>query len=363
MSRILIDYQFANQVGSRLEGFKQIRDRLWNCRCPMCGDGANKKKKRFYIYQSSKNGIKDYLSVTCHNCGYHNTFSRWLEEYDQGMYAEYRMVLFKEMGWGSNRRQYEHPTVEPKEDRPPEPVENSLEEPPAKSRQLTIPTISELPEGHFAREYVAGRCLPAWTYDYLHYSNDFKKHFSGFSSFTDETNINLPSDPRLIIPFYDEWGQLTAVQGRALGDSKLRYITLKKEESSSKVFGLDRVNKTKPVLVVEGPIDSMFLPNCIATADSDLTSAPIGDVFIFDAQYRNAEICEKIDRAIKKGKRVCLFPKGFPYKDINDAVKDGGMKPIDLVRLIGQRTFSGLRAQVEFNELRKDVQYAKRKFR
>ena len=78
MSRILIDYAYAQQLASRLDGFKQIRDRLWNCRCPMCGDSKNSKKKRFYVYQPSKGGVRDHLSVNCHNCGYSNSFSRFL---------------------------------------------------------------------------------------------------------------------------------------------------------------------------------------------------------------------------------------------------------------------------------------------
>ena len=266
------------------------------------------------------------------------------------MYSEYRLELFKEMGWGRATSTY-HPPPAPPEDHEETPEEVGVERP----RQLSIPTLNELPENHFARQYVAGRRLPLWTYDYLHYSNDFKKHFADFSEIVDETTLRLPDDPRLIIPFYDEWGNLNAVQGRALGDSKLRYITIKRKESSSKVFGLDRVDKSKKVLVVEGPIDSLFLPNCIATADADLTAAGIGDIFIPDNQYRNRQICERIDKMIDRGKIVVLFPKGFPHKDINDAVKDGGMTPTDMVRLIGTRCFRGLAAKMEFASLRKEI--------
>lgn len=344
MSRILIDFQYALLVGSRLEGFTRVRDRLWNCRCPFCGDSVkNKKKRRFYIYQSHKGGTKDYLSTACHNCGYSNPFGKFLEEIDTSMYQEYKMELFKEMGWGRKHKQEESEVVEP---------EVQVEKEPVKVDGLDIPFISELNDGHFAKDYVLNRRLPAWTHDYLMYSNNFKGHFKDFS--VESSLMYLPEDPRLIIPFYNEWGELVAIQGRALGDSKLRYITLKRTPDASKVFGLDRIDKSRTVLVVEGPIDSLFLPNCIATADADLLSAGIGDIFIPDNQYRNTQICDRIDRMITVGKKVVLFPKGFPYKDINDAVKDGGMTPSDLVKLIGHRVFTGMAAKMEFSNLRKD---------
>ena len=35
-----------------------------------------------------------------------------------------------------------------------------------------------------------------------------------------------------------------------------------------KIFGLNRIDKSKPIYVVEGPIDSLFLDNCVAVAGS-----------------------------------------------------------------------------------------------
>ncbi len=353
MSRVLIDLQYVNMISSRLEGFHAVRHMLYNCRCPICGDSQKKKsKKRFFIYQNHKEGTKDYLSTACHNCGYSQPFGKFLEEFDVFLYAEYRMELFKEMGWGKKGSDNKPAPVSlPPVSTPPEPV---------KVDGIDLPTIADLPEGHHCRLYVQSRALPLWSYDYLMYAENFAESFQMFSE--EAELMKLPTDSRLIIPFYDEWGALKVIQGRALGKSALRYISLKRDNKDNKVFGLDRLNKSKPILVVEGPIDSMMLPNCIATADADLMSAGIGDIFIPDAQYRNTEICDRIDRMISAGKRVVLFPKSFPYKDINEAIVNG-MTRKQIIEIIATNTFSGLAAKLQLTQLRKDLPNDKKIFR
>ena len=67
---------------------------------------------------------------------------------------------------------------------------------------------------------------------------------------------------------------MIAVSGRALetGDKTLRYITLRTVESDDKlVYGLDRVDFNKTIKIVEGPLDSLFLSNCLASGDANLT--------------------------------------------------------------------------------------------
>ena len=43
-----------------------------------------------------------------------------------------------------------------------------------------------------------------------------------------------------------------------------------------KLFGLDTINFDKTTFVFEGPIDSMFIPNSVATAGGDSVSALSG---------------------------------------------------------------------------------------
>jgi hypothetical protein len=182
--------------------------------------------------------------------------------------------------------------------------------------------------------------------------------FKGLSSISELSEdhparkiVKFPSvegdHPRLLIPFRDEKGEIFAYQGRAFGVEIPKYITIKLDDGE-KVFGLDRLNKNKTVYVVEGPIDSMFLDNAVATADADLTKAEFDDsILVFDNEPRNKEICRRIDKAINAGRRVCLWPESNPFKDINEMIL-GGYTQENITTQINQNIFSGLEAKARF---------------
>ena len=99
------------------------------------------------------------------------------------------------------------------------------------------------------------------------------------------------------------------------------------------------------------------LKNAIATADSNLMVAEeFSDknnlILIPDNEPRNNSIVNQIKKFINSGFSVCLFPENFPGKDINEAVIRGMTKP-EIMRIIDQNTFSGLRAEIEFNRWKK----------
>lgn len=341
---IVLDYAYINQISARLEQFKWIRTRLAVCRCPICGDSAKKKsKKRFYIYQDTKHIGVNWLSVACQNCGYTNPFGKFLEEFDSSLYQQYRLELFKELGYKT--RPEPEKKIEANVDRL---ISKLLVKKPI--LEGCIP-VSQLAPDHHCRAYVAKRMIPEEHYSNLWFTPNFKESIRLFNALTYNS---APNDDRLVIPFFDENNDLICVQGRALSSkTEIRYFTVKKNDESKKIFGLDRINKNKPVLVVEGPIDSLFLPNCIATADANLLAADIGDVLIPDCQYRNKEVCAYIEKFIDSGKKVVLFPHGTVHKDINDMVEKGGMTRGQLLHLIASNVYSGLKAKLVFGSLKK----------
>ena len=75
-------------------------------------------------------------------------------------------------------------------------------------------------------------------------------------------------------------------------------------------------------------------------------------VLISDNEPRNNNIVKQILKCIKNGFNVCLLPESFPGKDINEAVLKGMSKP-QILRIIEENTFNGLRAEMEFNRWRK----------
>ena len=167
--------------------------------------------------------------------------------------------------------------------------------------------------------------------------------------------------PRLVIPFRDENGKIFAYQGRAFGKEQPKYITIILDHNKDKVFGLDTVTKDKPVLVVEGPLDSLFLDYCIAVAGASFRS-PLsiegrlmqnGELtIIFDNEPRNKEICKQIERSINQGQRVVLWPESMKHKDINDMIVAGYTKE-QIQDIIRNSTFSGAAAQLRFAQWRK----------
>ena len=113
-------------------------------------------------------------------------------------------------------------------------------------------------------------------------------------------------------------------------------------------------NSRKPVYVVEGPIDSLFLPNTVAVGGSDfgkLTQEIRKNkcIIIFDNEPRNVEIVKKMKTIINDGYKICVWPQNINEKDINDMVI-AGKTPDEILKVINTNTFSGLKAMATFNE-------------
>ena len=134
--------------------------------------------------------------------------------------------------------------------------------------------VSQLSPDNAIKKFVVNRKIPNIYHaklfacpNFMHYVNSLVPNkFSATSLAHDET--------RLLIPFLDANKSVHAFQGRSLrANSAVKYITIVLEESIPKLYGLDTVDTSKTIYVLEGPIDSMFIPNAIATAGGDLVSA------------------------------------------------------------------------------------------
>jgi hypothetical protein len=150
--------------------------------------------------------------------------------------------------------------------------------------------------------------------------------------------------------FYQD--TLVGFQGRALGPSKVKYITVMLNDDAPKIYGLDEVQKDKTVYITEGPFDSTFIRNACAMcgADADISNWGINNpVWIYDNEPRNAEITARISRTIDKGDKVVIWPTTIKEKDINDMVLSG----LDVQSVIELNTYSGLEAKLKFTTWKK----------
>lgn len=327
---VFIDRTFLLRVSPKLARFTQKKSDLYNFRCPLCGDSQkNKTKARGFVYRK-----KDDYFYMCHNCGISTTFYNFLKQVDERLVKEYQLERYKNGTQNSNT---------------PTPTFAEVKSTPRFRESIALDSIDKLPTVHYCKMYVSKRQIPESYWSQLYFAPDFKE-FVGSLGLPNETLKK--DDPRLVIPFYGEDKRLIAIQGRALGESTLRYITLKMNDDSQKVFGLDRINQEESIYVVEGPIDSMFLNNAVATADSNLESIvnvlPKDKVvLVFDNEPRNKEIVKKINLAIDNHFNVVIWPEYIDSKDINEMILDG-FSPDEIHDIISNNTFVNLRAKMEF---------------
>lgn len=325
---VFIDRSFLLQLSPKLQRFSKKKDDLYNFRCPLCGDSQkNKSKCRGYVYRKKN----DYFYM-CHNCGASTSFYNFLKQVDPNLLEAYQLERYK-LSANTNS---------------PEPEFSELKVQPVFRKSLSLPRISELPDGHFAKDYVIGRKIPEEMYSSLYYAEDFK---SFVESYDIEKDLK-DDDQRLIIPFHDKEGNVTGFQGRALGESKIRYITIKLGEDIPGMFGIDKINEEENVYVFEGPIDSMFIKNSVGVASSALENAAkyldkSKLVLVFDNEPRNKEIVKLMEHAIDNHFNVVVWPEMIDDKDVNDMVLHG-FDIEDLHDIMEKNTFVNLRAKMEF---------------
>jgi len=333
-----IESKYIRLISSRLRNFKQKKDYLWNFSCPICGDSTkNLSKARGYVFQKGTN-----LFFNCHNCGVGTNLGNLIKQVDPSLHKEYVLERYKSGESGFSN--FKSPTFNI-----PAPRFDKV----AKEKHFEhAEWVSKLPSGHFCLVYCTNRRFLSIMVDTLLFTPNYKKFCDAL---VPNHGKEITADARLVIPFYDKYNTLIGVSGRALenSDYKLRYVTLRTNESQDKlIYGMDKVNTNELVKIVEGPLDSMFLTNCVGSGDSALIqTAKLLDaenkVLIFDNEPRNKEIVKLMDDAIKLNYNVVIWPDMIEQKDINEMVM-AGFSPDEIERIISSNTFTGLRAQMRF---------------
>ena len=335
---IIIDTKYLSLLSPRLDRFKKVRDYLWNFRCPQCGDSQKSKSKaRGYVYRK-----KTDLFFKCHNCGVGQSVGNLIKDLDPFLHKQYIMERYRAGETGQRKSKtpefkFETPTFKLKE------------------TEIDLPSIESLPKEHYARVYCEGREIPQQFMNKIFYAEDFKEWAISVCQ-VDYSNL-MGKEPRLVIPFFDKDNQLIGAQGRALRESKIRYVTVKVDEKLQKIFGLERWNPEEHTYLVEGPIDSLFLPNCLAIGGADLKDNNFLDksktTLIFDNEPRNYEIYNRMKRLIHGGWSICIWPPSYnKLKDINEMVLNG-KTPGKILEIINSNTYSGTRGEWEVQTWKK----------
>jgi len=337
MNVMWLDQKFASLIGTQLEQFKVIKTKPYNAkfRCNVCGDSqTNKFKTRGHFYEHSGR-----INVKCFNCGYSSSLSKFIKTYNPILYTEYRLETLKESG------------VEPEEK-----FVSAIEKFSSKRIDHFDPfkelrKISQLNPNHPAKTYIQERRIPSNTHFRVYYSDTYYHWVNSIlpGKFSDKA-LAL-DEPRIVFPFIDSNGYVFGCTGRSISKvSTVRYSTIIWDDTKDKLFGLESIDKSKPVYVVEGPIDSLFLSNCIAMAGSDVSLHNVAEkdkiVIVYDNEPRNKEIVKKIQKADDCGYKVCIWPDSIEQKDINDMVMKADLSGPAVQHIIDSNTFQGLSAKM-----------------
>ena len=329
VENISVQKEFIQRLSYNLRNFKWKQNGA-NFSCPICGDSKkNPTKARGYLFEK-----KNLFQFFCHNCSFSSNFSFFLKNVNPALHSEYVKELFVEKKKEGNFRRREKPLIaEVKKE-----LANSA---------IPAPTIESLPDNHITKCYVKRRKLPQRYFEKLHYVSKFgdwiRKHYN--------PDYRGENDERIIIPFYNGQKELVAFQGRSIcGNTKLRYVTFKVQENAPKIFNFDEVQVNKKIYLVEGPFDSMFLPNSMAAAGSDVTKLldrlDYDIVFVPDREPRNYEIVKKVANMIDRKYKVALLPDSMPGKDINEYILNG-FSIQQVTSMIDRFTFEGLQASFQ----------------
>lgn len=285
--------KYLNLVLSHKDGVI-VRDGYFQFRCNICNDSKkNKFKKRGYLlFHNNK------WSFKCHNCGISMSADKWLKKYFPTQYKQYIVELLQ------NREPENNPIpviITP-------PVKRVYDE------EKEVSSFISILKGttdifQKAKDFCINRKIPTSVWNKWFVST--RGSFGG----------------RLIIPFIDNEGKIYHYQARTLYNQEPKYLN---RVGDKQVYNIYNVDKTKPIQVCEGPIDSLFLNNSLAVLGCSLSDEMFQSVknlgkiyWLFDFDKAGLETSKEY---ITKGEYVFLWKKyakemGLPSRekfDIND---------------------------------------------
>ena len=325
-----IDVKYIQLISSRLQKFKKVKPHLYNCRCPICGDSQkNKSKARGYFYR-----VKNNTNYKCHNCGLNISFNNFLKQFDEPTHKQYVFEKFKESKTGKGFVTESPEDIFSKV--------NTSKPTFKKKVKIDLPSAFDV---DVSKRYLNTRAIFEGKF---YYAENFQEFVNTIKPGSFESTRY--GEQRIVIPLVrDE--KLIGLQGRALSKNPVKYLTIMLDEDELKVYGLDSIDKEKPVYVTEGPFDSTFLRNAIAMcgSDVDLSTLDYQFIYVYDNEPRNKQIVDRISNQIDSGNSIVIWPSNIRDKDINDMILSGH----DVKNVVESNTYQGLEAKLKFTVWKK----------
>lgn len=312
-----------DQIIHELYGTQNLKDRSdhYEFVCPVCGDMHFPNKRKAWIY-------KDTWKYICFKCPCSMPFASYLKQTEPEMYSKLIYSAFGAMPNQIKRNAVikdEHPVLPPESPFVDgELIPITANHPMARAGLAVCKERKIRPEV-FEKWFV---CLEG--NQFLH------KDANGNLIINPETGKPVGNEykNRIIIPFYHYGGKWTQFDARAIDkNNPLRYLNLKNVRREA--YNIDFIRFNQPFYILEGTIDSTFIPNAIGIGGvQHLHEILVGNPKI--AQHKeNCVFIWDNDEAGRNGRTVTCHDgykwfdwDGIMEKDINGEVLHGHSLPL-----------------------------------
>lgn len=273
---------------------------------------CNEKLKKGTLFLSNNNNWC-YIcwKANCECSGHGISAVKWLRKANPDLYKKYIEALNKECGKDSiNEYESKAKAARNKSEiKEKKELEDKINEDNEATKYFKPINIAGACQKK-AMEYCLNRMIPEESYKYFFYADEGKYK------------------NRIIIPFYNKDKTITFFQGRSLDENdKVKYLS---RVGKTALYNIDFVDKNKPLMVLEGPIDSMFVENSTATVGAGSSSELDHELkgykvyWIYD---NDAAGIKSSGKKVRKKENVFLWKKFLSewnivadIKDINDLV-------------------------------------------
>lgn len=278
---IIDNIALERQIRLILSTFENVTNgnNYYQFRCNVCGDSKKSKhKRRAYILTS-----KTPYMVFCHNCFYKKTVISWMKEFYPAYYRDYIKEILQPKNEKNKQLQIiQNPRIRKK----------------SKEQEHTK---------HFV--HIKSGITPLFA-NAIKLCIDRKIPEEVWSKWFVATNGMYKN--RLIIPFFDDKDKIYYYQGRKLYEyMEPKYLS--RAGNYNNIYNYYNVDKSKPVIVVEGPIDCIFLENSIACTGVKIDDTKLkvfkNKRFLIDYDGKTFDTKKKIIELLTRGEYVFNWKK------------------------------------------------------
>jgi hypothetical protein len=328
--------EYANIFLSLIKRSKRIDSSTYCGRCPVCGDSKKDgTKTRFFLMKAAG---KYPCTVKCHNCGYSTSAYHFLKEYFPDIVEKYSKP-WTERDLSDIKKLSESGCSPAKDNEPEELSKDEYVSLIESEVEIAKPIISSFFENYTcsinenitALNYARSRNIPEC---YISEMRLLKPEYQNYNTFRYSYFRDY-----IMIPFIDDSdNQPYYFHSRKYCnlESKMpSYLACPyRPKETGVVFFLNelRISRESPIIIAEGTIDSLHLPNSIAV--NGIHKITNDQIELFEYRYGNNIIYaldnEMIDKDAKKktkellelSKRVFLWNKMAKESPAVSNIKD-----------------------------------------